>query len=177
MDNAARRRWMIWAGLLAATLVAIVYPVEEDEVELVEGVLAPGAARPLLVKAASVTTPPLAPAAPLLAVADPFAPRNWQAPPPVAAPIPNPVQEAELVGPPPPPPRPAPPALPFRYMGSFNDGGAQVMYLSHDEQTLLARPGDTLEGRYKVLRMDAQHIEFEYLPTGDKQILPIAASE
>ncbi|MEH6459746.1 hypothetical protein [Chitinimonas sp. JJ19] len=70
-----------------------------------------------------------------------------------------------------------PPPLPFKFMGRLHDGGEQVVYLSQGEQTLIARVGETLGATYKVLGLDAQRIEFEYLPTGDKQQLALPASE
>ncbi|WP_284196769.1 hypothetical protein [Chitinimonas prasina] len=104
--------------------------------------------------------------------ANPFAPRNWQAPPlPVVTPTPVVVAPALPVEP------AGPPPLPFKFMGRLHDGGEQVVYLSQGEQTLIARVGETLGATYKVLGMDAQRIEFEYLPTGDKQQLALPASE
>ncbi len=107
---------------------------------------------------------------------DPFAPRGWQAPPPpppaapiaappaVVAPVAPPVIEA-----------PVAPALPYAFMGQFDDGGRQVVYLSRNEQTFVVTPGETLEGMYKVLAMDPRRIEFEHMPTGTKQVLTIPA--
>jgi hypothetical protein len=59
----------------------------------------------------------------------------------------------------------------------MNDDGEQLLYLSRGDQTFIARSGETLEGAYKVLGIDAQGIEFEHLPTGEKQTLTIPASE
>ncbi|MDN3577339.1 hypothetical protein QWZ03_11235 [Chitinimonas viridis] len=159
----------------------MVYPVEDVAVaevatpsSTVEVVAAPVSSQP--------ATPPLrtavAPAGqhsqvamPAMA-ANPFAPRNWQAPPlPVVTPAPvvvAPALQVEPAGPPP---------LPFKFMGRLHDGGEQVVYLSQGEQTLIARVGETLGATYKVLGLDAQRIEFEYLPTGDKQQLALPASE
>jgi len=106
---------------------------------------------------------------------DPFAPRGWQAlpappaapvaaPPAVVAPVAPPVIEA-----------PVAPALPYAFMGRFDDGGRQVVYLSRNEQTFVVTPGETLEGMYKVLVMDPRRIEFEHIPTGTKQVLTIPA--
>ncbi|GAB3265894.1 hypothetical protein [Chitinimonas naiadis] len=172
MDKASQRRWWIWLGLLGATIAAMVYPTEEDGAAVSE-VAQPN--RPAAVSA--VPGQPVASAAsePSAALpdmkADPFAPRGWQAPPP--PPPPAPVVVAPIA-----PPAPVgPPPLPYRFMGRLNDGGDQVIYLSHGDQTVIARAGETLESTYKVLGIDAQRIEFEYLPTGDKQSLTIAAPE
>jgi hypothetical protein len=107
---------------------------------------------------------------------DPFAPRGWQSTPipaplaPVAAPQP-------IVSAPPPAPvaAPAAPSLPYAFMGQFDDGGRQVVYLSRNDQTFVITPGETLEGTYKVLAMNSSQIEFEHMPTGTKQVLAIPA--
>lgn len=59
----------------------------------------------------------------------------------------------------------------------MNDDGQQLVYLSHGEQAVVARNGETLEGTYKVLGIDPQRIEFEHLPTGEKQVLALTAND
>lgn len=165
------RRWLIWIGLLLATAVAAFYPA--GPTTAVDAEVAEAADR------RPPTTPPgQAAAAPDGdAVAgedrnDPFAPRQWEA---KAEPTPPP---PPVVAPPPPPPEPTgPPPLPYKFMGSLNDGGVQTIYLSQGEQTLLAKPGAVLDGTYKVLSIDSQQIEFEYIPTGEHQRLPLTAME
>ncbi len=106
---------------------------------------------------------------------DPFAPRGWKAPPPPPPEPPKPVAAAAV---PAVPPAPAgPPPLPFKFVGAMNDDGAQIIYLSKGEQAYVAHDGETLDSTYKVLAVDGQHVEFEYLPTGDKQTLTIPASD
>ena len=169
MDNSARRRWTILLSLLAVTTVASFFPVEDENQDGVVGL-------------AHASAPAKGPAAPtVVALApqqleeeDPFAPRNWQAPPPPelkVIPVPaaaGPVVPLAPVGPPP---------LPFKFMGRMNDDGKQVLYLSMGDKMLVARNGDTVEGSYKVLGIEPQQIEFEYLPTGDKQTLTITATD
>jgi hypothetical protein len=67
-------------------------------------------------------------------------------------------------------------------MGTMNDGsdgggGQQTVYLSRGDQMVMVQGGETLDGTYKVLLVDAEHIEFEHLPTGEKQALNIAAND
>jgi len=62
-------------------------------------------------------------------------------------------------------------------MGAMNDDGAQVIYLSRGDQAFVARSGETLDSAYKVLAVDNQHVEFEHLPTGEKQTLTIPATD
>lgn len=109
--------------------------------------------------------------------ADPFAPRSWLAPPPiqeapkaatVAAPAPAPVAP------------PGPPPLPYKFMGRMNDdneSSGQVIYLSKGDQMVTVQGGETLDDTYKVLSVAADHIDFEHLPTGEKQSLPIAPND
>lgn len=70
---------------------------------------------------------------------------------------------------------PGPPSLPFKYVGKMNDSSDNVVYLALGEQTLLARSGDVLEENYKVLAITPVQIEFEHLPTGQKQALAFPA--
>jgi hypothetical protein len=165
MDRSARIRWSILLSALAATLVAIWYPVDQDGTQTVQ----PAAPRPPKTAAvASVGTPAARGVwEPLLA--DPFAPRHWDAAPapvtPVAVQAPPVVVEAPAapVG---------PPALPFQFVGQMSDSADKVVYLSRGESALIARVGDVLEGSYKVLDITPLQIEFEHLPTGQKQALP-----
>ena len=108
---------------------------------------------------------------------DPFAPHGWQAPPPVQE-APKVVMEA---APPQAPAAPSgPPPLPYKFMGRMNDGGdgsQQMVYLSKGDQISVVQGGETLDGSYKVLHVESDHIEFEYLPTGEQQVLSIAAND
>lgn len=165
MDKAARIRWSILLTALTATLVAMFYPVDA-----LQGAPAP-AARAHAPKPATA-----APAQPVVIVRgqweplldDPFAPRRWDAPPPAPVPVAvtaAPVVAEVVVAP------PGPPPLPFQFVGQMNDSADQVVYLARGEQALLARTGETLEGTYKVLAITPLQIEFEHLPTGQKQAL------
>jgi hypothetical protein len=171
VDKAARIRWTVLLTALAATIVATFYPLEQPPTRVAKP--APVAAR------ASILAPQVGtPAArgvwdPLLS--DPFAPRRWDAPPvvvaaPVAPPAPPPPPEPALVAP------TGPPALPFQFVGQMSDvgdGKDRVVYLSHGEQALVARVGEVLEGSYQVLDITPLQIEFEHLPTGQKQALAL----
>ena len=163
-------RWIVLSSLLAMTIVGAVYPV--DETPSLRPPRPPHATRVAPVEQAT---------APLVADngqadVDPFAPRGWQAlPTPTLAPAAAPV--SEFVGPLQPPPPPGPPPLPFQYMGRLTDGGAPVVYLSHGDQALIARNGETLEGTFKVVDISALQIEFLHLPTGQKQSMSLPAPD
>lgn len=166
MNKAARIRWAVLLTALGATVAAIVYPLDEPAASAV----------PLAAVHAS-KQPKAAPKPPAVVVrgiwepllADPFAPRRWEAPaPPAPAPV-------VVAAPPPVAPvvvEPAgPPPLPYQFVGQMNDSADQVVYLARGDQALLARTGEVLEGTYKVLAITALQIEFEHLPTGQKQAL------
>ena len=59
----------------------------------------------------------------------------------------------------------------------MNDGDDQVIYLARGETALIARSGELLENTYKVVSINASQIEFEHLPTGQKQALPLPGLE
>lgn len=105
---------------------------------------------------------------------DPFAPRRWvaaaatieQRPAAPAAPAVAPVVLAA-----------GPPELPFRFVGSMQDGDEQVVYLGRGDQALIVRAGEVVESTYKVVSINVGQIEFEHLPTGQKQTLSLPKRE
>ncbi|MES2130512.1 MAG: hypothetical protein V4463_24835 [Pseudomonadota bacterium] len=167
MDSTARKRWFVLLTLLSTTIVAIFYPVEEANMPRARQARVPERAATEHV-VATVNLPETTDAE-----VDPFAPRGWQAPPqpPAVAPKAN----VAIVETPPPPP--GPPSLPYQYVGSLNDEGKQVIYLGRGEQALIAHVGDVLDGTYKVLTIDARQIQFEHIPTGQKQSLAFPLRE
>lgn len=104
---------------------------------------------------------------------DPFAPRNWMPP----APPPEPVKVvtsappvAEVIVP------QGPPPLPYQFMGRMHGSDDQVVYLGRGDQALVARTGDVLESAYKVINISATQIEFEHIPTGQRQTLSLQSN-
>lgn len=168
MDKSARKRWAVLLSLFAGTIVAILYPVDD-----------PAPPTVAIAPKAPVGKAPIAPldsddiaAEETAGDPDPFAPRGWLAPilPTPAAPV---VAEPMFVGPPVPPPPVAAPSLPYRFMGSLNDGAEQTVYLARGDEAVVAHTGDVLDGTYKVRAITASHIEFEHIPTHQKQALPV----
>ncbi|TFW32305.1 hypothetical protein [Massilia horti] len=99
---------------------------------------------------------------------NPFAPLSWQsAAAPAAAPaapaLPPQVQDTASAP-------PAPPPLPFRYLGRYA-AGVKLVFLMKGEHVLLAKAGDTLDGGWRVDRVDGPAIQFTYLPLQMKQSL------
>lgn len=76
--------------------------------------------------------------------------------------------------PPPPPPvetKPVAPPLPYRYGGALEDGGPLAAFLLERDEVRAVRPGDVLDGRYRVTAVSRQRIDFLYLPLNETQSL------
>jgi hypothetical protein len=174
----------ILAGALAACASAVLlcgcmrtpapaHPGGHAPVRLVLAAAAPAALpAPAEPKAASASPPAPAIAAPAAAAgANPFGPISWQPPapaqPPAAAPsaAPASVQVPAAAGP------PIAPPLPFRFLGRYGDGQVQSVMLAKGERLYLARPGDTIDGAYRIDAVTAQSVELTYLPMQLKQSL------
>jgi hypothetical protein len=172
MDRKAFLRWAVLLGTAAITAAFSFYPTEENSIvsPAHEAKRAEGHLGVVPMVATNVDENAGENQDPL----DPFAPRGWQPPPPVEATIAPVAQPAVPAA----PPAPAgPPPLPFKFMGAMNDDGALTIYLSKGDQAMAARVDDVLDGSYKVLALDNQHIDFEYMPTNEKQTLTFPASE
>lgn len=100
---------------------------------------------------------------------DMFKSKSWYIPPP-------PPPKPKYVPPPPPPPPPPPtaPPLPYKFMGSFQEPGKQlVVYLSRGDKLYTVSSGDTLEGTYKIESISAGQLAMLYLPLNIRQNLRI----
>ena len=76
--------------------------------------------------------------------------------------------------PPPPPPPPAPPTappLPFRYLGRLDDAKTLTAFLQKSEQVYAVRPGEVIEGTYRVDTIQPGVITLTYLPLAIQQTL------
>lgn len=89
---------------------------------------------------------------------DPFSARSW-----------NPPSPPPSFGPAPPPP--VAPALPYAFMGRKQEAGEWEVYLLRGEQTFVARPGEVLEGQYRVDAIQPPVLTLTYLPLGQAQTL------
>lgn len=168
MVDANGRRLIVLLALLALTVGAIFYPVDE----------APQPHSPRN-RVQAALAPRLVPAVVATIVrsdkvdVDPFAPRGWKAVAELAPAAVVIAATAPAIAPPP----SGPPTLPFQFVGQMVDGGSQVVYLSHGDQTLLVRSGEVLEGTYKVAEMTARKIQFIHLPSGETQSITFPALE
>lgn len=93
--------------------------------------------------------------------------------------IPKPIQSARPaavtvaapIGPPPPPP------IDLRYCGYFAgpNGTDRRVILVHGDDVVLARPGDIVLRRYKLVSATANAIQVEDMPNNNTQTLPLIA--
>jgi hypothetical protein len=89
-------------------------------------------------------------------------------PPPVASQVtsaPQPVQQATTA--PPPPPLPTlPPNMKFFGYGTVPNGTSKRAFLTDGEQVFIVSEGDTLLGRYRIVRIGNANLDFEDISTG-----------
>lgn len=168
MDRASRLRWSVLISALGATVAAIFWP--EPDVNMMQPPRIPS--QP---KFAGI--PPSATVLShqpdwIYSEENPFAPREWIAPPPPPAQSDARVVTAVEV-----PVAKPPPQLPFKFLGQMADGAERIVYLGLGEQVLLARNGDVLDGVYKVVALTPTHIEFELTDSGAHLALPLPAQE
>ena len=52
-----------------------------------------------------------------------------------------------------------------------------TVFLSRGDNTYIARVGDTLDGKYRVERVDERMVVFRYLPLGQRQQLALGGTE
>ena len=94
--------------------------------------------------------------------------QNQPEPPPVAVikPVINP-------GPPVPPP---PPPIPLKFYGfSGNKSGPKQVFLSKGEDIFIAKEGQIIDRRYKILKIGPNSVEVEDVLTNNRQTLPLVA--
>jgi hypothetical protein len=100
---------------------------------------------------------------------DAFAPRSWAPPPRKLT-----VAEQAAAAPPPPPPPQAPP-LPYRYVGMMGDDGRTTLFLANGDRDVMARPGDVLDGVWRLELVNEQRALFVYVPLQQSRTLTLGA--
>lgn len=85
-------------------------------------------------------------------------------PPPPPAPVPAPVVEYT----PPPPPPPPPPKLPLKFYGygAVPDSPGRRAFLTDGQAVYIVAEGDTVLGRYRVLKINTMSLDFEEIASG-----------
>jgi hypothetical protein len=87
--------------------------------------------------------------------------------------IPQPVEPVISTGPPPPPP---PPPIPLKFYGfAGNKTGPKQVFLSKGDDIFIAKEGQIIDRRYKILKIGANSIEVEDVLTNNRQTLPLTA--
>jgi hypothetical protein len=96
-----------------------------------------------------------------------------QAPPP-PAPIPNPIAQVNTDNTPPPPPPPPPSGLKFYGYAGPKNGGKRV-FLIKGEDIFLAKEGDIVDRRYKIVRVGTTSVEVQDVLTNHTETIPLGA--
>jgi hypothetical protein len=93
---------------------------------------------------------------------------------PEPVPIPQTKQPVIDTGPPKPPP---PPPIPLKFYGySGNKSGPKQVFLSKGDDIFIAKEGQVIDRRYKILKIGPTSIEVEDVLNNNRQTLPLAAS-
>lgn len=95
-----------------------------------------------------------------------------QAPPP--EPIPQPVKSPMIPDTPPPPPPPPPSGLKFYGYAGPKNGGKKV-FLIKGEDIFLAKEGDIVDRRYKIVRVGTTSVEVQDVLTNHTETIPLGA--
>lgn len=93
--------------------------------------------------------------------------RSQAEPPPVAK-IPQPVQPAMPAAPPPPPPI----NLKFYGFAGRKDGYKRI-FLSQGEDIFVAKEGDIVDRRYRIVKINPNSVDVEDVLTNNRQTLPL----
>lgn len=157
--------------LLLLTVLAAVWPVEEDEIKSTEPGLPPSIQdqtvpnklpllfKPLLQKnsASNIST-----------MDNLFPQQSWAPPAP-------PVVHHALPVAAPPPPAPVPPVvippLPFAFAGRYTDGEVTTIFLTENNKMHRVRQGETINATYRIEKIQQSSITITYLPLGVSQTL------
>jgi hypothetical protein len=96
---------------------------------------------------------------------DVFASKSWYVPPPQPAPV----QRVVPMQPPP----PSAPALPFTYLGRYEDQAKPAIFLVRGNRLLVVHAGDVIEGTYRVDGIAGTTLAMTYLPLNIRQTIEI----
>jgi len=101
---------------------------------------------------------------------------RMEAPPPPPPPVmPTPVQpvRVEPTGPPPPPP---PPPITLKFFGFANRSGeAKKVFLSDGDEVFVAKEGDIVNRRYKIVQISNTSVLVEDVLNNNRQPVPLTA--
>ena len=75
--------------------------------------------------------------------------------------------------PPPPPPLQPPPGLKFFGYGTVPNGTLRLAFLTDGEEVQIVAEGQTLQGRYRILKINNTNLEFEEISSGRRATMPL----
>lgn len=92
---------------------------------------------------------------------------------PEPPPVPKEIQPVINTGPPPPPP---PPPIPLKFYGfTGNKSGPKQVFLSKGDDIFIAKEGQIIDRRYKIIKIGPNSVEVEDVLTNNRQTLPLTA--
>lgn len=92
---------------------------------------------------------------------------------PEPPPVPKEIQPVINTGPPPPPP---PPPIPLKFYGfTGNKSGPKEVFLSKGDDIFIAKEGQIIDRRYKIIKIGPNSVEVEDVLTNNRQTLPLTA--
>jgi hypothetical protein len=92
---------------------------------------------------------------------------------PEPPPVPKEIKPVINTGPPPPPP---PPPIPLKFYGfSGNKSGPKQVFLSKGDDIFIAKEGQIVDRRYKIVKIGPNSVEVEDVLTNNRQTLPLTA--
>jgi hypothetical protein len=77
--------------------------------------------------------------------------------------------------PPPPPGPPPPPPINLKFFGYETKGGQRTIFLLQGDTTFLAREGDIIARRYKIVRISPNSVEVQDMLSNNKQTISLTA--
>jgi hypothetical protein len=90
---------------------------------------------------------------------------------PEPPPVPKEIKPVINTGPPPPPP-----PIPLKFYGfSGNRSGPKQVFLSKGDDIFIAKEGQIVDRRYKILKIGPNSVEVEDVLTNNRQTLPLTA--
>lgn len=165
-----QRRSVLYAALagVAAWSIWLAFNEPANEADLVE--VAEPVAHTTPVPAATEAVLAVAPMKPqpatprlALARANLFPRQSWYVAPPPPPPPPPPVYV--------PPPPPQAPALPYSYMGRWKEADQITYYLARGTLPVSVRPGEVLDGVWRMEPVSGSLLNFTYLPLNQTRSL------
>lgn len=149
-------RWKLWLSLLAATIIAVLYPtLKENLPKKKKASAAVSHAALIPVSAPTTQLPQLSEL-----THDPFEAVTWNAPPVSPAPSPI-VRQAEIIE----TVAPVEPPMPYQFIGRLkNEDGTTTVFLSKGQEGIAVHLGDTLDIDYKLVALDDNKLTIAYLP-------------